>query len=116
MSFIKCYDVANLVIEDANERFKPLWKIDQEHLNIFKEYCEAIDSIAKEFDGESYEVEVDEISMDITIALECSEVVIEKNNHILYELAKRTVRYGFSVSKDGNLLIKFVFPGLWSKA
>ena len=54
--------------------------------------------------------------MEVTVVLECDEVIIEKDDHILYELAKRTVRYGFSVSEDGNLLVKFVFPGLWDKA
>ena len=116
MSFVKCFDAANMVIEDANERFNPLWKINAERLDIFKGYCEAVDSLSKEFDGESFEVEVDEITMEVTVVLECDEVIIEKDNHILYELAKRAVRYGFSVSEDGNLLVKFVFPGLWDKA
>ena len=116
MGFVKCFDVANMVIEDANERFNRLWKINTERLNIFKGYCEAVDSLSKEFEGESFEVEVDEITMEVTVVLECDEVIIEKDDHILYELAKRAVRYGFSVSEDGKLLVKFVFPGLWDKA
>lgn len=115
MSFVKCYDVATMVIEDANERFNPLWKINTERLNIFKQYCDAIDALSKEFNGKSFEVEVDEITMDVTVALECDEIIIERDNHPIYELAKRTVRYGFSVSEEGNLIVKFVFPGLWDK-
>lgn len=53
--------------------------------------------------------------MDVTVALECDEVIIERDNHPLYELAKRTIRYSFSVSEEGNLIIKFVFPRLWDK-
>ena len=116
MSFVKCFDIANMVIEDANDRFNPLWKINTERLDIFKSYCEAIDTLAKEFNGESYEIEVDEISMEVSIALECEEIIIETDNHILYELAKRAVRYGFSASDDGNLIVKLVFPCLWDKA
>lgn len=115
MSFIKCFDVASMVIDDATERFSPLWKPNSERLDIFKEYCDAIDKLSKEFDGESFEVEVDEISLEITVSLECDEVIIESSNHILYELAKRTVKYGFSVSDEGNLLVKFVFPSLWDR-
>ena len=113
MSFVKCYDVAAMVIEDANERFNPLWKINAEKLDIFKQYCDAADALSEEFNGESFEVEVDEITMNVTVALECDEVIIGRDNHPLYELAKRAVRYGFSVSEEGNLVIKFVFPGLW---
>ena len=115
MGFIKSYDTANFVIEDANERFAPLWKPNADKIKIFEEYCQAIDSLVDEFGGISLDVEVNEISMEITISLECEEIVVEKNNHVLYELIKRTIRYGYSVSEDGNLLIKFVFPGIWDK-
>lgn len=115
MSFIKCFDVVTMVIEEANNRFSPLWKINNDKLSVLKQYSEAIDRLSKEFNGESFDVEVDEISMEITIALECDEIIIEDKNHILYELANRTVKYSFSVSEDGNLLVKFVFPSVWEK-
>lgn len=116
MSFVKCYDVAAMVIEDANDRFAPLWKINTEKLNAFKGYCNEIDSLSVEFDGESFEVEVNEVTMEVIVALECGEIIIDKDNHILFELAKMAVKYGFSVSEDGNLVVKFVFPGLWDKS
>lgn len=116
MSFIKCFDVADMIIDEATKRFSPLWKMNEERLDIFKEYCKGVDTLAEEFDGESIEVEVDEITLEVTVILECDEVIIETDNHMLYELAKRTIRYGFSTSEDGNLLVKFVFPSLWDKA
>ena len=115
MSFIKCFDVVEMVIENANDRFLPLWTTNKDKLSVLKQYSEAIDKLAKEFNGESYDVEVNKISMEITIALECDEIIIEDKNHILYELAKRTVRYSFAVSEDGKLLVKFVFPSVWER-
>lgn len=115
MSFIKCFDVASMVIEDANERFSPVWKVDEERLNIFKQYCEAIDLLSKEFEGASFEVEIDEQTMEISVVLECDEIIIESDTHTLYELIKRTIRYGFSASGD-SLLVKFVFPSMWIRA
>lgn len=29
-SVIKCFDVVNMVVEEASDRFKPLWKVDKE--------------------------------------------------------------------------------------
>lgn len=115
MSFVKCFDTASMVIDDATERFGPMWKINGERLDVLKQYCDAIDLLSEEFGGKSFEIEVDEITMEITITLECDEIVIESPEHLLYELAKRTVRYGFSVSEEGNLLVKFVFQNLWEK-
>lgn len=116
MSEIKCYDVASMVVEEANDRFAPIWKPNEEFLKGFKLCCDAIDLIAQEFGGISYDVEVNEENMEITIVLECDEVIVENDNHILYKLIKRTIRYGFSASEEGNLLITLVFPGIWSKS
>lgn len=117
MEIIRCYDVASTVIEEATKRFSPLWKIDEEKLDIFEEYCDAIDQLAKEFDGESFDVEVNETSMEIAVRVECNvPLLIKSQEDIFYELVKRAVRYSFSVSEDGNLLVEFIFPNLWEKA
>lgn len=115
MDVIKCFDVVSMVVEDATEKFKPLMRLNKERMDILKQYCDAIDSLSEEFDGESFEVEVDEITMEVTLALTCGEIIIEDSNHIFYELIKRSTRYIFSTSKDGELMVKFVFPSLWDK-
>ena len=114
MSVIKCYDVASMVIEVASERFAPTMKPNADFVRGFTKCCGDIDQLAEEFGGISFDVEVNEENMEITVILECEEVITEKENHTLYELIKRTIRYGFSASEDGNLLITFVFPGIWS--
>ena len=113
---VKCFDVANMAIEDANERFAPIWKANSDKLDMLKKYCAALDELAQEFDGTSFEVEIDEIDMSVSIALECDEIIIESNDHVIYQLAQRAIKYGFSISEDGKLLIKFVFPSIWEKA
>lgn len=116
MDCVKCYEVASMVIQDAAKRFSPLWIIDEGDLDIFKQYCSAIDRLAAEFDGESFEVEVDEESMKIMISLECDEVLVTSKEHVFYSLLKRTEEFSFSVSENGHLLVKFVFPPLWHKS
>lgn len=115
MNNVKCFDVASEVINDATKRFEPLMRLNAERVEIFKEYCEAIDELAEEFDGESFEVEVDEITMEVTVILECGEIIISSSGHVFYELANRTVRYGFSAGGNDNVVVKFVFPCLWDK-
>lgn len=115
MSNVRCFDTAKEIIELAEERFAPRWKLNSERVDILKQYCDTIDEMAAEFDGISYDVEIDEITMNITIALECEEVTIKSSNHVLYELMKRTVQFGFATSEDGNLLVKFTFPNLWDR-
>lgn len=115
-SFVKCFDAVSMVVEEATAQFAPIWKLDKEKYRILKQYCEALDAIAEEFDGRSFDVEIDDIAMTIAITLECPELIIESNNHRYCSLAQRAISFGFSVSEDGLLNAKFVFPSVWEKA
>ena len=42
-------------------------------------------------------------------------MTIESATHKFYSLAQRSKALGFSVSEDGNLNVKFVFPSVWTK-
>lgn len=113
MSFIKCFDAALMVIEEASERFTPTKEPDPQKLHLFKQCCEGIDMLSKEFGGRSFEIEVDEETMDISVALECGEIIIETKEHIMYELAKTAKRFEFSQPEEDVMLAKFVFPSIW---
>lgn len=113
--FVKCFDVVSMVVEEATDQFYPLWEINKERYGILKQYCDVLDSLSTEFNGESFEAEVDDVSMTVTITMECQEITIESKNHRYYSLAKRAISFGFSVSDDGLLCAKFVFPSIWEK-
>lgn len=115
MAFVRCFDVVSMVVEEATKQFKPLWKLNQEDNKILEQYCSAIDFLAEEFGGKSFDVTVDEILMTIEISMECDEMVISSKAHRFYSLAERANMFGFSVSEEGNLNIKFVFPSIWVK-
>lgn len=115
-SFVKCFDMVSIVVEEATERFSPLWKVNDERYDILRQYCDVLDALAKELDGESFDVEVDEIKMTISISMECRDMVIESKDHNYCKLAERALAFGFSVSEDGLLCVKFVFPSVWERA
>lgn len=116
MGVIKCFDVVSMIVEEATKQFAPLWKLDKESNQILEQYCSIIDSLAEEFGGKSLDVTVDSIAMTITIVMECDEITIYSKSHKLYSLAKNSNSLGFSVSEDGNLNVKFVFPSVWTRA
>lgn len=113
MSFVKCFDVVEMVVEEANKQFAPFWKMNEERYEILRQYCDAIDSLSSECDGESYEVEIDDVAMTVAITMDCDVMTVDQQNHKFTALAQRTVSIGFSVSEEGKLAIKFVFPSLW---
>ena len=115
MAFVNCFDVVSMVVEEATKQFAPLWKLDKECNRILEQYCSVIDSLAEEFGGESFDVTVDDIAMTITIVMECEDITILSPAHHFYKLAERSVELGFSVSENGRLNVRFVFPSVWEK-
>ncbi len=115
MSFVKCYDAVSMVLEEATKRFSPLWKVDEEKNKILIQYCGVIDALSDEFDGESFGVNIDEISMNIEITLECQEISIDSSKHLFYSLISKCVSFEVSSSTDELIYVKFVFPGIWDK-
>lgn len=116
MSSIKCFDVANIVIEEATKRFLPLWNVSNDKLNMLKQYCEAIDFLCENFNGTSYTVEVDDIKMFISVTLSCEDIIPENYFLIFYVLSNRGISVRFSVSEDSELNVSFLFPSLWERA
>ena len=115
-SFVKCFDAVSTVVDEATSRFAPIWKENKESKRILAQSCGAIDSLSDEFGGESFEVDVDDIKMTITVRLECQDMTLGSQKHKYYDLAQRALSFGFSVSESGNLVIEFVFPSIWERA
>lgn len=115
MSFVKCFDVVEMVVEEANKQFAPFWEMNEERYKILRQYCDAIDSLSSECNGEAYEVEIDDNAKTVAITMDCGVMVVDQQNHKLTALAQRTESIGFSVSEEGKLAIKFVFPSLWEE-
>ena len=115
-SFVKCFDAFSMVVDEATSQFAPIWKENKENKRVLAQYCEAIDSMLDEFGGESFEVDVDDVKMTITVKLECRDMTLETQKHKYYDLAQRALSFGFSVSESGNLVVEFVFPSIWERA
>ena len=114
MNSIKCFDVAKMVIEEATNRFAPIFKEVSERKDTLQQYCEAIDDLCNQFGGISYEVEVDEIAMTISIRVDCTDIHISGNNKTFLQLAERAITIAFAPGENSkNIIMEFVFPSIW---
>ena len=117
MAIIKCVDIVGMIVDEATKRFSPIMIEDSEKKETLNQYCNVIDNLIEEFDGDSIEVNVDEINMTISIKMFCDEITIETKSHPFYELIKRSLSVNFSYErKDNNMSVEFVFPSIWKKA
>ena len=86
MRNLKSYDVLETIIQDANERFSPLWKQNAEKTKAVKGFCDLIDCFICKTNAETLEVEIDEITMEIMMSV-----------------------------KGSTASIKFTTPGIWDR-
>lgn len=112
---ICCYDVVNIVTDEATKQFSYRWKENEECKKILKQYCGVIDSLADDFGGKYFEVGVDDMDMTISIKMECPDCRIDSIQHNYYKLIQKTVAFGFSHSEEGDgIILEFVFPSIWN--
>ena len=114
MKFLNSFDVAEMVIEEATKQFSPLWSLNAENFDIFKQYCFAFDSFLDEIESNGLEISVDEILMTISVVVFCKNATLMKNSKF-FLLAERASRVNVSLDENNNLKFEFVFPSLWDR-
>lgn len=114
MSFVKCFDVVEMVTDEATAQLAPRYRENPEAKDILREYCQAIDQIAREFRGEYFEASLDELGNRIQISLGCHAILCSKK-HILHELIDRAICFSVIPAEDGLLELELVFPSIWRR-
>lgn len=115
MSFVKCYDVAEMVIDEATRQFGYVFEVDKRKKQELKECCDKIDVLAENFGGVSYEVEVDDKTADIMVSLICDELEAYTSSDEFYVLMRKAKKAGFKAYKDDKLQLYLIFSGIWNK-
>ncbi len=112
MSFVNCFDVVQMVTDEASAQFAPLFCGNKEAKTILHQYCDAIDVLAREFDGVTFEASVHDESMEVSVTLECPDIVIRTQTHRFDDLVERSNAVRFSHSEGDTAAVEFVFPSI----
>ena len=116
MERMTCYDAAEMVLDEATQRFAPLFRENRENKLILRQYCDALDLLAEEFDGVSFEIDVDEITMEITLTMECGEIELSSAKHRLFQLAALSKKFSIRHGEGDTLALAFTFSPIWERA
>lgn len=113
MGKVKCFNVVEELIVEGNKQFAPFYIPNAENVRILSQHCHAIDILCNDFDGESIEVEIDDIQLTIQIAIECHKILF--NHKLLHTLKERALNLEIIhlPDEDGLFRITFVFPPVW---
>ena len=116
MPQIKCFDVVEMVLAEATQRFAPLFAESADSKEELKRYCDVLDEIAQEFDAQSFDVEVDEISMNIAITMESPDIIIRSGEHRFFDLVNMAISVKFSHGEGDTVAVRFMLPGIWTRS
>lgn len=123
---IDCASMALPLIEEATEKFSPLFHENAEYKDIFLDYCSAFDKIIERMDCTAYEININERDMTINVTLDIiyAEIIskgvcMELKDKLFMSLMERAVSMEFFTKGTGEdvvAAVKFTFPSIWEKA
>lgn len=113
---VKCFDVVEMVADEATAQFGSLLKVDTEKKQKLEAYCKLIDKMVEAFDGESLEVDINDETTDITITLVCAEFETNSETKWFYELSGNAKNICIKSHDSEHVEISFTFCGIWSKS
>ena len=117
MKNFSSYAVFEMVLEEANDRFAPMFRPLQKRLDILKEYCSVIDQLIESGDGESFNCSIDEKDMTVKMSVCITDVESNRDDKRFNELIRRAVFVQITNGGEGEYIcVKFVFPSLWELA
>lgn len=112
MSFANCFDVVQMVTDEASTQFAPLFCGNKEAKAILHQYCDAIDVLAREFDGVTFEASVHDESMEVSVTFERPDIVIRMQKHHFYDRVEHSNAVRFSHGEGDTAAVEFVFPSI----
>ena len=112
---VKCFEILKNVSEEVYSKYKNK-RENFEAVNWISNVCNMIDTIASAYDGIAYDISVNPNTFDITIALECEEIIVDgfetpNNIYDVMEASKKVVMY--HGNGEDLVTIEFIFDGIW---
>jgi len=109
-----CYSTVLEVIEEGSKRFSSIFEENKDKVRDFEAICTYIDTLIKKYNCEYYEIEIEDGTTDISIAVTCAEVTFDTEDDPIYVLLDASQSASFSYGEKKNTIcIKLTFCGVW---
>ncbi|GEM_PF-2453817 len=116
MGYSNSFDTAMEIIDTFSKEHSERLELVSERLDIFAEYCEAIDLIADYNSAKCVAFKIDDDSDDNTVICKMMlpELVAVTSRSLFCDLVARSI--DFSVENvEKAVVLTFVFPSLWKE-
>lgn len=112
MNKLKVFDVARMVIDDAEEQFGSRWMVSEPHMKALEMACADVDVLIDEFEFESTDVSIDD-EMHVVISAVCFDMVFDnQGTGTFFSLIRKATGFSFR-AENHNVKVTFVLPGVF---
>lgn len=114
MGYSNSFDTAMEIIDTFSKEHSERLELVSERLDIFAEYCEAIDLIADYNSAKCVAFKIDDDDNTVICKMMLPELVAVTSRSLFCDLVARSI--DFSVENvEKAVVLTFVFPSLWKE-
>ena len=111
------FPIVKMVVDAATDRFSPQFRLNEENLQILREYCEeCFDPMIRDLEVESMSCDVDEETMDISVSFTMFSLQSGDPNSPVQKLMHVAKSVEIKNPDGENVEVVFTFPPLWDAA
>lgn len=116
MGFVKCEDIASMVIEDVTDSLPSGYRLLDLNYEVFKLICGQFDKMKEELEIQTFSVEVNRDDLSIKVSMVCPMLTVDDAGHSICELIQRSLSFLVKPLGDGEYMTaEFHYPGVWAK-
>ena len=111
-----CFPIVMLAVDNASEEYAETHRIVPERVEILKQYCDAVDLLISQRDGNGFSFDVDPQDMTLHMEFALSDIeVFHKNKDLFPQLASRSLRFSVEHCDSTHIRVELVYPSLWEE-
>ena len=111
-----CYDVVIDLVSQATELHGEEYRLNHDITQQLKTICNYIEVALKQYECEFFEVNINENTMQLTIAIVCEDMILDKQTSAIFGQIINTVdSFSFSRPEIDSLRVEFKYNHIWEK-
>lgn len=110
---MSCYKDFLEVVDAAKEMFYGTLAPNEERIEELETICDQMDEVAVSFGAPFIDVEMDETSGALILAIEVPEMTIKNRSDVFYELVGQSRSFGFQKLRGDMIRFFVLYDGIW---
>lgn len=116
MEFNSCRDEVMSFINEASKDFGSQYALNEEQSGKLDAVCDGVDKLIDDFDCEYFDVSVDDITKQFTIAIVCDEMILEHGrSHEFFGLIQLLSSFSFAKEGKGSICVTLNIDNMWER-